>query len=257
MIILAVDDENLALKSIMKSIKLVEPDADIHGFRDSEEAFAFLENTQIDVAFLDIQMRGVNGIDVAKRIKMKYPRANIIFTTGYTEYQQEAFQMHASGYVLKPISADKIRAELDNLRYPIEYLDEKRVRFQTFGNFEVYFNGRPLRFKYDKTKEMLAYLVDRKGAMCSSGELMAVLWEDDSHMSYFSNIRADLINTLKDNGIVHILSRQRGRLGIIIEEVECDLFDWMRGLPCGLNAYRGEYMSQYSWGEYARSLFGK
>ncbi len=255
MVILAMDDEILALKSIIKSISKEEPKAEVYGFRDADEAYAFLNTTKVDVAFLDIQMRGVSGIDVAKYIKSKYPRANIVFTTGFSEYQQEAFQMRASGYVLKPISNEKIRLELDNLRFPIEKVSEKRVRFQVFGNFEVYLDGQALKFKYDKTKEMLAYLVDRKGAMCSRRELMAVLWEDDTHTSYFSNIRADLLNTLKEKGISNIINKQRGHIGIVAEEVDCDFFDWLKGTPSGINAYRGEYMSQYSWGEFSKSMF--
>ena len=77
----------------------------------------------------------------------------------------EALDMHASGYILKPITAQKIRKELENLRFPVKPERRNRVYFQTFGNFEVFIDEQPVKFKYDLTKEMLAYLVDRKGGI--------------------------------------------------------------------------------------------
>ena len=55
-------------------------------------------------------------------------------------------------------------------------MKKNKVRFQTFGNFEVFIDGQPVKFKYNMTKEMLAYLVDRNRALCTNNEIMAVLW---------------------------------------------------------------------------------
>lgn len=77
----------------------------------------------------------------------------------------------------------------------------KRVRMQTFGNFEVYVDGKPLEFKYSRTKEMLAYLVDRQGALCTMAEIQAVLFEDEmGHESYIKSLRRDLQVTLDEAG---------------------------------------------------------
>jgi len=98
-----------------------------------------------------------------------------------------------------------------------------------------------------KTKEMLAWLTNRRGALCSNNELMAVLWEDDIKESYFRNIRADLLNTLPEELFV----RQRGKVALRTELVSCDYYDWIKGIPEAINAYNGEYMAQYSWGEWS------
>lgn len=253
MIAIAVDDERLALENLSNSIKQAAPDAQIHGFRYPEDALDFAKENYADVAFLDVEMVGMNGVELAERLKLHHPDINIIFSTGYGHYRDVAFDLHASGYLTKPITPEKIKKELENLRRPIR--DAKRVKIRAFGNFEVYLDGNPINFKYSKTKEMLAYLVDRKGALCTNGEIIAVLFEDDDgHEAYFRSLRKDLTDVLETAGCSEILSQQRGRIGIIPELVECDYFNWCRGIRAAGNAFHGEYMTQYSWGEYTNAM---
>ena len=253
MIAIAVDDERLALENLSNSIKQAAPDAQIHGFRYPEDALDFAKENYADVAFLDVEMVGMNGVELAERLKLHHPDINIIFSTGYGHYRDVAFDLHASGYLTKPITPEKIKKELENLRRPIR--DTKRVKIRAFGNFEVYLDGNPINFKYSKTKEMLAYLVDRKGALCTNGEIIAVLFEDDDgHEAYFRSLRKDLTDVLETAGCGEILSQQRGRIGIIPELVECDYFNWCRGIRVAGNAFHGEYMTQYSWGEYTNAM---
>ena len=251
--ILAVDDEKIALEGLMNAIKKVVPDAELHGFRSPHEALELAKEKQLDIAFLDIEMREMDGIALAKHLKAISPMINIIFTTGYSEYSGSAFALHASGYVRKPITAEKISYEIMELRNPVAKVSDKRLKIRAFGNFEVYVNNKPLVFKYTKSKEMLAYLVDRCGALCSNNEIMCILWEDDdnirNHTSYLKNTRADLIATLEEAGCGDVLERQRGTIGILSDKVDCDYLDYKQGKISGINAYMGEYMTQYSWSE--------
>ena len=252
MIVIAVDDERLALENLADSIRQASPDAQIHRFRYSEDALAFAKENQVDVAFLDVEMVSMNGVELAELLKLFHPDINIIFSTGYGHYRDAAFDLHASGYLTKPITPEKVRKELDNLRRPVR--NPKRIRIRAFGNFEVYLDGTPISFKYSKTKEMLAYLVDRKGALCTNGEIMAILFEEDKgHEAYFRSLRKDLTDILETAGCSEILSQQRGRLGIIPELVDCDYFSWCVGKSSPGNAYLGEYMTQYSWSEYTNA----
>ena len=253
MIVIAVDDERFALENLVDSIAQASPDAKIHRFRYPEDALEFAEGNHVDVAFLDVEMIGMNGVELAERLKFCHPDINIIFSTGYGHYRDAAFDLHASGYLTKPITPEKVKKELDNLRRPVR--DPKRVRIRAFGNFEVYLDGGPIGFKYSKTKELLAYLVDRKGALCTNGEIMAVLFEDDNgHEAYFRSLRKDLTDILEAAGCAEILSQQRGRIGIVPDRVDCDYFNWCSGKRSGGNAYQGEYMTQYSWGEYTNAM---
>ena len=254
--IIAIDDEKIALQGLLASIKKAAPDAETYGFRYTGEAIAHMENDPCDVAFLDIEMKGMNGVEVAERLLSINPNVNIIFATGFGSYREAAFDLHASGYLIKPITEEAVKRELDNLRRPLT--STKRLQFHTFGNFEVLYNNNPLRFKYQKTKEMLAYLVDRKGAMCSTDEIIAVLWDEDDHKSYYQRIRADLLSTLASVGCESMILQQKGMLGLAVKEVDCDYYDYLDGKIPLKKLYHGEYMAQYSFAEITNAeLFTK
>ena len=253
MIVIAVDDERLALENLTESIRTAAPHAQIHPFRYPEDALDFAKEHYADVAFLDVEMVSMNGVELAETLKLYHPDINIVFSTGYGHYRDAAFELHASGYLTKPITPEKVKKELEDLRRPVR--NPKRIRIRAFGNFEAYLDGAPLNFKYSKTKEMLAYLVDRKGALCTNGEIMAVLFEDDNgHEAYFRSLRKDLTDVLEMAGCGEILSQQRGRIGIVPNRVDCDYFDWCDGKRSMSNAFQGEYMTQYSWGEYTNAM---
>ena len=245
--IIAVDDEKIALQGLLSAIQQAAPNAEIHGFRYTREAIEHMEKDPCDVAFLDIEMKGMNGVEVAEALKEINPDVNIIFATGFGAYRDAAFDLHASGYLIKPITEEAVKRELDNLRRPIS--NPKRLQIRTFGNFEVLYNNTPLRFKYQKTKEMLAYLVDRKGAMCSTGELMAVLFEDDDHNAYYQRLRSDLRTVFSEIGCESLIIQQKGLLGLAVDMVDCDYYDYLNGKTPLEKLYHGEYMAQYSFAE--------
>ena len=101
MLILAVDDETLTLNNLMDTLKQVFPDEshEIVGFEDTEEALNFVQtyDGSFLYAFLDIQLRGMLGIELAKEIKEIRPETRIIFCSAYTEYAMDAFSVHAIG----------------------------------------------------------------------------------------------------------------------------------------------------------------
>ena len=254
--IIAVDDEKIALQGLLSAIQQAAPNAEIYGFRYTREALAHMESDPCDIAFLDIEMKGMNGVELAEKLKAINPDVNIIFATGFGAYRDVAFDLHASGYLIKPITEEGVRRELDNLRRPVSI--PKRLQIRTFGNFEVLHNNAPLRFKYQKTKEMLAYLIDRKGAMCSAGEIMSVLFDDDDHNAYYQRIRSDLRSTFANVGCESLILQQKGLLGLATDEIDCDYYDYLNGKIPLEKLYHGEYMAQYSFAEITNAeLFAK
>lgn len=247
--IIAVDDEPMALELLVSCIQANAPAAEVKAFCHPKDALRYGETQAVDVAFLDIHMRGMSGIEAAKQLKRLYPKTNIVFTTGYSEYAVTAFQLNASDYLLKPITSEDVRHALDHLRHPVPKGLGGKLWIQAFGNFDVFWDGEPVHFQYDKTKELLAYLTDRNGSMCTNRELMAALWEDDSHASYLKRLRKDLSDTLRALGCEDALEKQWGSLRLVKDQVDCDYYQWLAGRAEGINAYRGEYMTQYSWSE--------
>ena len=169
--IIAAEDEILQLSKLERSIANAVPEAEITACSDSTELLKCIESgglTDTDVAFLDIEMGAVSGIRIAKKMQSVNPKINIVFVTGFLEYAPDAFELRASGYVSKPVTEQKIRIEIDNLRYPMpKPKSEKIICAQCFGSFNVTANGEPLAFKREKTKELLAYLIDKRGAVCT------------------------------------------------------------------------------------------
>ena len=242
--VLLVDDELLNLENLEENVAKLLPDAEVAAFHKASKALDFICDNPVDIAFLDIEMRGTNGITIAEILRTRNPKVNVVFCTGYSEYSLNAWNLDCSGYLLKPITEEKLRHALENLRYPIP--EQKRVRFHCFGNFEAYCDGIPIAFKYNRTKEFLAYLVDRNGVSCSLKELSCVLFEDEEHRSYIYQIRLDLVNTLTALGVEDILVQARGKMAICKDKVSCDYYDFLNGGP--LPAVK-EYMTQYSFGE--------
>ena len=103
-------------------------------------------------------------------------------------------------------------------------------------------------FRREKTKEYLAYLVDRE-TLCTGGEIAAVLWDGNVNASYLRTLRKDLIDTFTAAGCEDVLINDWQRRGIRSDLVDCDYYDWKKGKPWAINAYRGEYMTQYNWAE--------
>lgn len=95
--VVVLDDEELALENLIECVEKCKPDAEIVGFQYAEDVLDYLETNTCDCAFLDIEMSGMNGVNLAKILKEKNRNINIIFSTGFSEYRGDAFDMHASG----------------------------------------------------------------------------------------------------------------------------------------------------------------
>ena len=117
--IIVLDDRKIIVKGSMPVIAEVLPDANIFGFTKPSEAVDFAQKNKVSLAFLDIEMGTTNGLELSKKFLEINPRTNIIFLTAYIEYSFEAWSTGASGYLLKPITTENLKAQLKNLRYPL------------------------------------------------------------------------------------------------------------------------------------------
>ncbi len=248
MIAIAVDDEILMLGALVKAIDASPDIAEVSKFSSCEGALEFVKENAVDVAFLDINMRGMGGLALAEKIIEMRPKCRIVFCTGYEEYAIPAFKLHASGYLMKPISAEDVQCEIDNIKGMIKR--EKLLTVRCFGNFEVYAKNEKLMFKRLKTKELFAFLVDRNGAGMTAKQICAVLFPDDTddnkNSVYLRQLVLDLKNTLKTVGAENVLRHETPCYRIDTSLIQCDYITY---LETGKPEFRGEYMTQYSWAE--------
>ena len=255
MIAIAVDDEALMLGALAKAISASPDITSVTRFSDCDAAIDHIKTNPVDIAFLDINMRGMGGLVLAEKIISHRPDCKIVFCTGYEEYAIPAFKLHASGYLLKPISAKDVQVEIDNIKGIRQR--EKPLEVKCFGNFEVYVNGEKLTFKRSKTKELLAYLVDRNGAGVTVAEIGVALWEDDEEQknhNYIHQLFYDLRQTLAAAGVGEIFIRNNYLYSINPEKMDCDYYTYLK---TGKPDFHGEYMTQYSWAEKTCGLLWK
>lgn len=255
---LVVDDSRLAASSLAKVVARIDPEGSCEVVQTAAAALERCEGEDIDVAFLDIEMPGTNGLVLAQRLKRHAPHTNVVFVTGYPEYALDAWSTQASAFLVKPVDEADVRRALGALREPVQPAREMGLYVQCFGNFEVFCGGIPVAFERQHTRELLAYLVDRRGSLVTTGELMCVLWEGmpdtPSRRSQLRTLISDLRRTMERIGHPEAVVRRRGGLAVRLSAQECDYYGFMEGLPDALNRYRGEYMQQYSWAEQTSAL---
>ncbi len=252
--ILAVDDEYYALELMKSALKEVAANATVFLCRDVDSALRTAKEQKIDVAFLDIHMPKMSGVELARELKLIHPKINIVFATGFSEYMKEGIDLRMSGYVLKPVTPEAIKTELENLRNPIEWNAEKRIKILTFGSFDVFVDSTPLKFERKQAREILAYLVDKRGTSATYAELAAILWEDGEYdRTRQKNLQVYIASLVKSLHAVEVRDLiLKNRQGILINTkiVDCDYYRFLEGDTRAINSFTGQYMSAYSWAEF-------
>lgn len=263
--IIAVDDEQLALRSLIRVLEKVFDNSSIQGFQNSAEALVHSQdiigkNEKLDYGFLDVEMRGIGGIELAKQLKEICPSVRILFVSAHNQYACEAFQLHAKGYILKPATEELIVEALDSMEIewrrpanPAQIDRGKRVSVHTFGNFDVFVKNQPVQFERSKAKELFAYLIDRRGAGSSTAEIAGILWEEENDRkkikSATQTIIHSMVRSLRQVNIEDVLVKRWNYLAVDISKVECDYYKFLEGDAVAINSYMGEYMVNYSWAE--------
>ena len=245
--VFAVDDEQLLLNKLVKTITKCLPNAEVCAFSSSDDVINALNGEPVDIAFLDIELGDISGIELAKKIEAVFPFCNIIFCTGYRTHAIEAFGLGACDYLVKPINEEKLRHSLSQLRFITEIeVPNDKLFVRCFGEFEVFFNGIPLKSLTKKAKELFAFLIDKAGALCSTSDITRALFFDKAE-SYYRVAKVDLEKALGEIGVGDVLIKEWNKLGIDRNKVFCDYYEYLSGNPSTVNLYKGAYMSQYDW----------
>ena len=256
MIALCVDDEYIPLQSLKKAVESSNKISEVYTFDDENDALEWAETHSLDVAFLDVELHQINGLELAKEILKIHPQAAIVFCTSYEQYAVKAIKMHIdAGYLIKPFRKSQVHEEIDHIAE--KRLQRQRLKVKCFGDFEALVDNHPLALKRKRTKELLAYLIDRRGASVTTAQICAALWEDDSiddkKRDMLYHLVADLRTTLDAYGLHDVFASGRNGYSVNTEAVDCDFYRMLAGDEQAARQYTGEYMNQYSWAEYTNS----
>ena len=249
---ICVDDELLSVEITVEQCRQLPQIDEASGFTSALEALKELKEHPADIALLDIDMPGMNGLTLAAEMKKICPKIIILFLTAFKEFAYDAYKLHASGYLLKPVLQEELADEVSHaLSMKVGEQSEVHITVQTFNGFDVFVNGEKVLFKRSKSKELLAYLVDRRGNAVRRAVISSVLWEnaiyDYSMQKQLDVIIRSLRSTLNEYGVSDMMKMQAGELWIIPDRLECDMYRFLDGDTAAIAAYHGEYMSDYSW----------
>ena len=256
--IVCLDDEPLILNRIVKLCSSLPMKPAIESFNDPWKALEWFDNNTAEIALLDIEMPEMDGLILSAKIKDRSPGTAIIFTTAYSKYAVDAFTLKASGYILKPVTYERLEIEilyaLENKRYA---RGRYRVNIITFTDFRLVVYGQTVSFRRTKSRELLAYLVDRQGSDVKRAELARILFGDvpynRSIQKQLDVIIRSLMDTLREYDVSDIIEKKRGTMRICPEKVECDLYRFFEGDSYAINSYQGEYMNEFAWASFTEA----
>lgn len=262
MLIFAVDNEPTMLMDSGRAIRKAAPEAKLMCFERAANALDAIRSRGLypEIVFSAIEMPGISGLEFAVELRKASPDTRIVFVTNFSHYALDAFQVRAQGYLIKPLTPKQVRKELDALPSapvspdaPASASQPDKLQVQCFGCFEVFWKGEPLIFARRQTKELFAYLVNRRGATCTTEEVISALWGDVSDLKNakhrIRNYIADLRKTLKGIGMEDVLIRRRQNIAIRTKLLDCDYYRLLDSDVESIKAYRDDFMPKYSWAE--------
>ncbi len=271
MLIFAADHEPDRLQALHQAIAEASPETKIRDFLQFSEALNAAEEQEglPDAVFTGMGMQETDGLAFAKQMKLLAPATYFVLLADTEAYAAKAYALHVDGYILRPYSTERIRDEMEffysrklqeNRNASTELFnmtgESERIQVRCFGCFAAFWKKKPLVFGRKKTTELLAYLVDRRGAPCSAEEAIDVLYEKHSEPDDIKNAKQnlrnlvfDLTSVLKQIGQENILVRTRNTIAICPDQIDCDYYGLLEGKKKNRNEFTGEYMEQFSWAE--------
>lgn len=250
--ILIVDPNAERAKDLEKVVYSAFPSVTVDIENDEEEACYLAERKEYSAVLTETKRIEFNGLSFARSVHERSPQTRVIFITNDPSFAVPAFKTRAVGYLLAPVSKDDLKEEFIDLG--LFGGETHKVEAKTFGNFEMFCDGKIIQFGRAKSKELLAYLIDKNGTTATGSELIVNLWEDKdvdrTTRSMLHNLVADIKKTFLAYGISELFDTKRNAFRIKKELLVCDYFDLLDGKEDAARKFKGEYMSAYPWAEF-------
>ena len=254
--IIHVDDEWISTENFKITLQKINPEYSLENFNDPEDAIAYAKDHKIDIAFLDIEMYGMNGIELADSLKKLQKNLQVVFVTAYNNYAMEAFRVKAQGYLLKPFDEAMLKAALDdaiaNLKPEVPH-----IYFKTMPRFDMLVDGELVVFNGRKAKELLAYFVNCGDSVMDTRKIMTDIWEDDeldsSSTSKLRTTMKRLNDALSKYGIENLIKTRGANRYIDTTQYDSDYKRLLAGDREIIQAFDGRYMEDYPWAQYTEA----
>ncbi len=222
-----VDDEPAAIGKLEKMLGETETVEVCGTFSDPAAALDYMRENQADIAFLDIEMPRISGIELADRLIDSQSNLSIVFVTAYSEYAVEAFRCHALDYLLKPVERERLEMTIGRLSDVSPALKDtpRQVIVNCFGSFSVAIDGQTLKFRTSKAEELLAYLIDNNGQPVHRNHIMDAFWDDyegDRALILFNTTLHYLKKAFLQYGVKLNVIHHRGSYSLDMTGIECD-----------------------------------
>jgi two-component SAPR family response regulator len=208
-----VDDEFETLEDIKYTLMEFEGIEIAGSYTNPLMALSEVEKTIPDCAFLDIEMPGMSGIDLADKLLAQNPQMEVVFITAFNHYATQAFEVNALDYVLKPIHPQRFIKTVKRLyenHQQATFSEPQSVRIQSLGGFDVYIGDSLVRWNRSKAKEMLAYLLHYSGQKKNKYKICEDLWPECDPKKALVNLQTAMCSLRKSLGSV-------GRDSIVID----------------------------------------
>lgn len=244
--IIVIDDEASSLLAFASQI-IDNASVTANMFKNNlNDALDFVRSKAVKAAFLDIVMPECNGVDFAEKLIKINPDIKIVFITGYAQDVEEIKRRIGKnfyGFCYKPYDPETVATLISGV-----LAENDKIHFKTFSHFDCFVGNTPVDFPRAKSKELLALLVDRRGATVTMDEAITCLWKEkpaDLAKKLYRDAVCRLKLALKNYHAEHVIDVKRARIFLKTEFCTCDLWDYLDGLY--KEKFHGEYMRPYEW----------
>ncbi|GAE31827.1 response regulator [Alkalihalobacillus hemicellulosilyticus] len=266
-----IDDEPLAIQVLERKLEETGEYEIVATFQSELEWKGSIDDLQYDVAFVDIQLVGSNGLNLVREMQATNKESLCIFVTAYEEYAVNAFEINVLDYLLKPVSTNRLKTTTERIHNELELrglkaMEEKAhsIQINLFQEFSVYYEKKLVHWKTSKVKELFAYLLTYHNQYVERDMIIEALWPGEDYQKSKRHLHTcmyHLRKKLKSIGFDHAVTFLDKRYLLQIE-TSTDVDEWKKAMndlheqpdsvePFNrvLTLYTGKYLERddYEW----------
>lgn len=235
--VIIVDDEPLALVSMKKHLNEFDNIEVIRTFTTAKDVLKEGPTLDFQVAFLDVEMPGMSGLEVAQLLKTWDKNICIIFVTAYRDYAVQAFDVQSLDYLLKPVSKSRLEITINRIQklFKKNLSSEKTrthqkpmLQIRCFGEFVVSFDEKVIHWRTIKSKELFAFLFLQLHMPVPRDNILDSLWSDTDVKKARVQLHTTvsyLRTTLSSYGYTDVIEYANGCYILKLNDFQCDAFD--------------------------------